>query len=779
MTPAGHLRRAPILAALLVTALLGAAVALTVRTRGDMADFLPRGRTEAARLMLRELRSGATTSLILIGIEGAPPPELAHLSHALADTLARSNLFAFVDNGADALNAADEQFLLAHRYLLSPATTPAAFTTPALRQALQALLEQMQSAAAPLATRYGLADPTGAFLGLARDWIGDSRIRSIGGVWFAPERDRAVLLARTRASGFDLPGQDAADAALRAAFAAANPGPARLIATGPAVFARDAATAIRADVQRLSIVSTLLIAALLLWRFRSLWVVAVIAVPVGFSIAAGALAVQLAFGFVHSVTFGFGMTMLGVIVDYPVLLIGHRKQAEPAPATLRRIGAAYTLAVACAALGLTGMLFSGFPGLAQLGVFSVAGVLAGAAATRWLLPRLIVAADLAPVAAGSPAGVLRLEQLRRWRLCGLIPVLAALALLLLHPPVLERDLAAISPVPQAASAQDATLRAEIGAPDVGQVVIFRAPSAEAVLQQEEAAQPAIAAMQRDGAIGGAEYAARFLPSAATQQARRAALPDAATLRARLAEANAGLPFRPDAFAPFLAAVAATRAMPDLTLAAIDRPLIAARLQPLLFQRGDTWFGLLIPQHVTDPARLAAAVRTMPGAVHVDIGAETNGIVAAATARAWRWLAAGAAAILLALVVGLRDPARILRVLTALAAAGVLTLAGLTLAGQRLSLIHIVALQFAAGIGLDYALFFARAQLDEEERARTLRTLVTCNAMTLLTFGLLAFCRTPLLRDIGLTTALGAVCALLCAFLFAGPTPTRPTAPRPA
>ena len=73
----------------------------------------------------------------------------------------------------------------------------------------------------------------------------------------------------------------------------------------------------------------------------------------------------------------------------------------------------------------------------------------------------------------------------------------------------------------------------------------------------------------------------------------------------------------------------------------------------------------------------------------------------------------------------------------------------------------------AGVGLDYALFFARRQLDAEERARTLRTLVTCNGMTLLTFGLLAACQTPLLRDIGLTVAAGALAAMAFSFLFAG------------
>ena len=115
--------------------------------------------------------------------------------------------------------------------------------------------------------------------------------------------------------------------------------------------------------------------------------------------------------------------------------------------------------------------------------------------------------------------------------------------------------------------------------------------------------------------------------------------------------------------------------------------------------------------------------------------------------------------------------RVLRVLGAVGAALLVTVAGLTAAGVRLSLIHLVALQLVAGVGLDYALFFARRPLDAEERARTLRTLVTCNGMTLLTFGLLAACQTPLLRDIGVTVATGALLAMAFSFLFAGQSPT--------
>ena len=106
------------------------------------------------------------------------------------------------------------------------------------------------------------------------------------------------------------------------------------------------------------------------------------------------------------------------------------------------------------------------------------------------------------------------------------------------------------------------------------------------------------------------------------------------------------------------------------------------------------------------------------------------------------------------------------------AAGLVTVAILSAFGFRFSLLHIVSLQLVVGIGFDYALFFARRQLDEEERARTLRTLVTCNAMTLLTFGLLGLCQTPLLRDIGTTVAVGALMSLLCSFLIVGINPVQ-------
>ncbi len=764
-------RGLPITVALAGTVLLAALVFRHIQIRSEMTDFLPRGRSDAARLMLEELRSGAATSLVILGIEGSPPDVLARISRDMTTALERSGQFVFVNNGGrDLLDSTDRQVLFSHRYLLSSTTTQDAFTVAALRDDMQRLLRGLQSSAAPLLQQFGATDLPGVFLAIARDWIGTSAVRSVEGVWFAPERDRALILARTRAGGMDIAGQDAANAAIRQAFAAAAPGKARLVAAGPAVFAREAAQVMRSDVQRLSIASTVLAAALLLWRFRSLWILGVIAVPVVLGVAAAAVVVQLVFGFVHAVAVGFGITMLGVTVDYPVLLVGHRKQGEVAQATLRRISQAFTLAVFTAALGLTGMLFSGFPGLSQLGCFSIVGVLVAAAVTRWLLPPLIVAADLAPIRTGDPRRLLRVERLRAWRVWAFgTCVLVGAGLSAMGGPHWERDLAALSPVPHAALALDAELRGEIGAPDPVAMALVQGNEAETVLRKEESLLPMLDSLTVRGVFGGVEIAARYLPSAATQLARRAALPPADVLAARVAAAQADLPFRAGAFQAFIGDVAASRSMAPLLPSDLTDGLIAARLQPLLFQRGDTWYGLIAPSDLRQPERFAAAMREA-GATYIDVTAEANAIVAEYTGTAWHWLGLGALAALIAIAAGLREPLRVARVAGAIAAAILVTTAILTAAGTRLSLIHIVSLQFVAGVGLDYALFFARRQLDEEERARTLWTLITCNAMTVLTFSLLALCRTPLLRQIGTTVVIGTLAALVFAFLFAGKRP---------
>lgn len=762
-------RFAPLFAALAVLALAFPLLLRTVELRGDIADFLPAPKTEEAAFLLRELRSGAATTLLIAGIEGAGARDLARVSRSMAARLQESGLFTLVANGSAMVGEEEAALLLAHRYAISPAVTPEAFSEEALRRSLEAVLDGLRSSAAPLVRRYGFADPTGAFLAMVRGWTGDARVATVHGVWMA-EGPRALLLAQSRAAGLDTEAQARAVEAFRAAFAAADPpAGARLLLSGPGIFAAEAAATVRADVKLVSMLSSVLVGLFLIWRYRSPLMLAVVAVPLSAGTLAALAVVDAVFGHVHGAALGFGMTMLGVVDDYPILLITGRAPGEALRDTARRIWPTLRLAMAAAVAGLTPMLASGFPGLAQLGLFAATGVMGAALATRYLLPALLPAEGLPvrPLPERLAHVLLRLPARRGLVLVALVVVAAAMALG--GGPRMERDLAALSPVPEEVRNLDEVLRRQVGAPDVRVVLSLRAPDAEAALQAAERAAAALAPLVASGAIGGLDHPARFLPSVATQRARIAALPEAGTLAERLEAARQGLPFRATAFAPFLEGVEAARTLPPLTPADLaGAPLLAARLAPLLRAEDGGVRAVLLPAGIRDMAALRAAVATVPGLLLVDIKAETEAILAEATGTALRWASVGGVLVLLLLGAG-RGLRGGLRIAASLAGALLLTFATLAALGERISVFHLTAALLLAGVGMDYALFLANTRAtarsgedSTEESARALGSVITCMVTTLLTFGLLALCRTPVLHATGLTVTVGVAAAFLLA-----------------
>jgi predicted exporter len=126
-------------------------------------------------------------------------------------------------------------------------------------------------------------------------------------------------------------------------------------------------------------------------------------------------------------------------------------------------------------------------------------------------------------------------------------------------------------------------------------------------------------------------------------------------------------------------------------------------------------------------------------------------------------------------VALGTVARAARVVAPVLGAVALDVAVLLLLGQKLSLFNLVALLLVVGVGLNYALFFARSHADDDERARTRRSPLVCAATTISAFGCLATSRIPVLHEIGVTVGLGAAFSLLLAAVFA-PRPAARTPP---
>jgi predicted exporter len=772
--------------ALWLTALgLAAIIVARAHYTADLSAFLPRAPTARERLLVDQLRDGPTSRFILIAIEDGNLAARAQLSAAMVRQLRSDPAFLNVNNG-EPLNAErDREFLFDHRYLLSEGVTPKRFTASGLKSAIDDTVGLLASPAGLLAKSLLPRDPTGETLQILSQLDRTAQPHSIEGVWTSADGKRALLVASMRATGSDIDAAERALQAIRGAFAKAQnaapePGAhsARLELTGPPVFAVTSRDTIKREAIRLSLLSMSLIVCLLLLVYRSLVVLLLGLLPVASGALAGVAAVALGFGAVHGITLAFGITLIGESVDYSIYLFIQSRRASGASLDPERQNAALwktiLLGVLTSVCGFASLLPSGFPGLSQLGLYSITGLIAAAAVTRFVLPGLLPVAlqirDLTPL--GNMAERV-LWRASAWRLLlGVIATVAVVVIYLHRNALWNRDLSALSPVSARAQTLDAKLRADVGAPDVSDFIVVTGVNLQAMLRASEKVAARLDPLVNDQIIGGYDSPTRYLPSAATQEERLASLPQSSELRARLQAATATLPVRAERLEPFIEDVARARATPLLALSDLTGTSFAAGFDALTMHQREQWSSLM-PLHAVhtgatpsaaalDQVR-AALENAAPGhALLLNLKSESDALYSSYLSEALRLSAAGFAAIVVLLMATLRSVGRVARVIAPLLLAVLTVAAGLLLGSHSLTILHLIGMLLIVAVGSNYALFFDRAEADLHAGIAplTLASLLIANATTVLGFGVLAFSSVPVLAALGSTVAPGAFLALV-------------------
>jgi predicted exporter len=763
-------------------ALLAAIIAGRASYTADLSAFLPRRASATQRLLVEQLREGPAAHLIIAAIAGADAGTRAAVSRQMALRLRASPAFLAIDNGDEAQLERDRAFLFEHRYLLSPRVTPELFTAGGLHAAIGAALDVLASSAGPLVKPLFLRDPTLETVAIIESLDASHARHTAAGVWSSPDDTHALILARTRASGADIDGQQAACAALESSFTAAIAAlpPAQRAAltfsmSGPPVLAVASRATIKTQVWRLSGLSAACIALLLLAVYRSLPILLLTFVPVASGALAGVAAVALGFSVVHGITLGFGVTLIGESVDYAIYLFIQRSgdfRSSVWP-TIR-------LGVLTSICGFAALLPSAFPGLSQLGLYSIAGLAAAALVTRFVLPewlpRTVRIRDLTAV--GSYLERL-LARLRAARGALLLVALLAATLLYLHRGALwSRELNALSPIRAADMQLDEELRAAAGAPDTGYIVAVSGTDREATLAAADAVGARLTPLVGQGVIGGFDSPARFLPSLAVQEARRLSLPPAAVLRARLDEGLQGLPLTAARLKPFVRDVEQAREAPLLRQADLAGSSLGLVVDALLV-RGSAGWSALLPVSARDSADLpraavaqvrAAVASAAVGAELLDLKGEADRLYSGYLSEAVRLAIGGFVAIVLLLVVALRSAARVARVVAPLALSVLTVAATFAALGHALTILHVVGMLLIVAVGSNYALFFDRAAMHPGAASLplTLVSLVLANLATVIAFGVLASSSVPVLADLGSTVAPGTLLALLFAAMLTRP-----------
>ena len=745
----------------------------------DLSAFLPRTPTPEQQLLLDQLRDGIASRLILVGLEGADAAGRAKISRQLAASLRADAAFATVNNGEPVNRENDRAFLFSNRYLLSPAVTPARFSAQGLHEALAESIDLLASPAGLMVKSLLPRDPTGEMVQLLQQFNSGSTPPMLEGAWASRDGTRALMLVQTRASGSDTDAQEQAMNAIRRGFDKAG-GPqtgVRLLMTGPGVFSVTARNDIKEQVGQLSIISFTLIATLLSLVYRSVSALVLGFLPVVTGALAGIAAVSLGFGSVHGITLGFGTALIGEAVDYSIyLFVQSEESSSDKSGWVRRFWPTIRLGVFTSIAGFASLLMSGFPGLAQLGLYSIAGLATAAMVTRHVLPHLLplkfrihdvsaIGHFLQRLSASAP--------LLRWP-AAIVVVVCLLVLIQHRNTLLNESISALSPVSAAEIAMDARLRADMGAPDVRYLVLVSGASRESVLQSSEKLSLVLQTEVDSGGLAAFESPARYLPSTSAQQARQSSLPATERLQSQLLQATKGLPVSPELFAPFLADAATARTQPLLVPASLEKTSMAMAVDALLVEHDHKWTALL---PLTAPAngnidanRIRATLNQtrLPGVVFIDMKLESDHLYSSYLHEATLLSLGGLVAIVMLLLATLRSPTRVLRVVMPLLASVVTVTAALAVSGHQLIILHLVGLLLVIAVGSNYALFFDRPDAGDPVSARTLASMLLANLTTVLGFGAMAFSKVSLLSAMGMTVAPGVILALIYASVFARP-----------
>lgn len=755
----------------LLAMLAGAIIVWNSRFTADMSFFLPAEPSAEQQVLVDQLKEGTVSRLLMLAIGGGDAGQRAALSRDLRRRLGQMPEFVSVQNGEAGSQDADRDFLIRHRYQLSPAVTPARFTVDGLRASIGDSIDRLASPAGMMLKPLLPRDPTGELVELLGQLSTGNQPNSRAGVWASRDGERAMLMVQTRALGSDTDGQEQAIAAIRHAFdesaRQAGVAEARLQLSGPGLFAVNSRATIKDEVSRLSLISSLAITCVLFFIYRSVGLLALGLIPALSGALAAVVAVSLAYGTVFGITVGFGSALIGEAVDYSIYYFVQSSRLG-VDAWRERFWPTIRLGVLTSVAGFGALIFSGFPGLAQLGLYALSGVLTAALVTRFVLPQLsggrIRPRDLTPLGLTVQRLIAALHVLR-WPAL-LLAAGAAGFLYVDRGELWNPELSALSPITQADQAVDAALRADIGAPDSRYLVVITATDREAALLAAEQAGQKLDQLVARGDLGGYESPARFLPSQSAQAMRRASLPPADELRSRLHAAQLDSPLAASKLAPFLADVEAARSQPFIDREALTGTSLALAVDSLLLRHAGNW-SVLLPLRpaatAIDPDTVRAALADS-GALFIDMKVEFDKLYFDYLHEAMLLSLAGFAAIVVLLAGALRSARRLAAVLLPLILAVLIVIAGLHLIGERLHLLHLIGMLLIVAAGSNYALFMNQAD-DDPADPETLASMVIATLTTAIGFGTLALSTVPVLHAVGVTVGPGAVLALILSAIF--------------
>lgn len=740
----------------------------------DISAFLPEDASEEQRV-LREVATGKLARQMVLTVDVPAPHDPADVSRDFEHELLKDSKWLEYISQLDAGMQADDTdavwalYQARWPYFFAPdvAAAQEALSDAALRASARALRTQLQGPLSMMVSRIAPSDPFLVMPALLErlEHSHAGGVSEKDGRLVTEDGRYAVLFLTSRASAFDSERQREVIAGIQRAFEAVNGSydhALTLEMSGVNRIAISAQETIERDIQRISVLSSLLIFAMLWVVFGGIRIAFLAMMSMGTGVVMALCASHAIFGQVHGISLAFGASLIGLAIDYVLHLYSHvehgRRQAH---AVLRRILPALLIAASSTLTGFVALSFTGFPGLQEVAVFAVVG-LGSALATvvfvvvRWLPETM----PMGRVRTTLTDGLLRafsVAQNTRWPIAAVL-VIVGLGIAWGAPQIRwSAQMGDSSTFDQALVEEEERVRARVSRFDQSRLILSVGSTMEEALQS---AERVASVLRSEDLVGDFASLSQLLPSTAHQVKIAEQIQSDETLQDRFESAFEAEGFRAEMFQPFYDQLHATLPPPlDATMLQ-DSPL-AGVVDSLSAETADGYVILTPLRDVRDSAALHAAMAPIDGAVFVD-EREVMGDVDGRQRRRIMWAMSIGFLVVCGLLYGRYRKARL--VLSALVAPSLSVLwtwSMLAVLGIELDLILVAFSLLIISLGVDYGVFLIDTLHPKGPDMRAALFGVVMAAMTtLLGFGLLATSSFPMLHRVGLVALLGVSAAMV-------------------
>lgn len=486
---------------------------------------------------------------------------------------------------------------------------------------------------------------------------------------------------------------------------------------------------------------------LLMWSvFRRLSTVLMVFLPLAIGCAVATAIAFLVFERVHIVTFAFGAGLVGVAVDYALHYVCER---QTRPNALQSILAGLALGLFSSVLAYAAQAITPFPGLRQMAVFSVSGLIAAWLTVVLWLP--LLANQQAGVKASLGAGLItwqiKLPNIHQqlWLKPFLVLITIGAVLVIINGRTVD-DIRLLQTSSDELIKQESHLHGLLGLNSSTQFLLLHCDQEQDCLEREERIQPLLQSWLAGGKLNHYQMLSQQVPSLSRQDQNVLLVEQ--LYQQELADlfATLNLP-------ELLQAQAQAKLHQDLDKRFSIEQAQSATIMPAnsLFKSEQYGMATVISYSATTPLSdddLAQLQQLTEGIELIDQVDAISSLMHNYRLQMMMWVSL--AYLLLIGILAWRYKQAMWRIITPPLLASIYTVALLSQILPGINLFHVMALILVLGIGIDMGIF-----LTETKQAQQTWLAVSLSVATsLMAFGLLALSQTPVLTHFGLTVLLG-------------------------